>query len=99
MNADYQRLRQQADHLFHRFNDVVDDRAAAGSIAGNIRNVVEDFEMNKNPHSIEDRVKRVVEDLKGLRHGDGATMDFGDVDELIDSYEDLREDIRDLDNY
>lgn len=99
MSPDYQNLRGVADKLFYRFKDVVDDTAAASGLAGEVRNIVEDFEMNKNPHSIEDRIKRVIESLKELRRGDSNTMDFGDVDELIDQYEDLRESLRDSDNY
>jgi hypothetical protein len=99
MNDDYKRLRERADHLFRRFNDTVDNGAAAGSLAAEIRNVVEDFEMSKSPRSIDDRVKRVMEGLDELKRSGPDTMDYGDIDELHDGYEDLRGELRDLDNY
>jgi hypothetical protein len=100
MNDDYQRLSREADKLFHYFNDVVDNHPAAARIASDAQNVREDFEQIKGPRSVEDRIKRVIEELKQLKHGnDGSTMDFGAIDDLIDKYEELREEVRDLDNY
>jgi hypothetical protein len=99
MNPEYQQLRQLADQLFHRFNDVVDDKGATGTLLGNIRNVVEEFEMSKNPHSIEDRVKNIIEELKDFRREDVQVMDTGHADQLIEGYEQLREHIRKLSNY
>jgi hypothetical protein len=99
MNPEYQRLRQQADHLFHRFNDALSDKSRAGSLASNVRNVVEDIEMQKNPHSIEDRVKRVVEGIKELYHADDGVMPLGHCEELKREYEDLRKEVRELSNY
>lgn len=99
MNPEYQALRSIADKLFYRFKDVTDDRAASSSIASEVRNVVEDFEMNKNPHSIEDRVKRIIEGLRNIDDHSNSTMDSGHVDELTEAYEDLREHIRKLSNY
>ncbi len=99
MTDDYQRLHQQADRLYHRLKDVVDNHAAGDVVAADARNVAEDFEMNKQPRSIEDRVKRVTESLKQLERGDGQTIDFNNLEELVDNYEELREEIRELDNY
>lgn len=98
MNDEYKQLRSIADKIYYRFNDVLDDSGAAGSLAGEVRNIVEDFEQQKNPRSIEDRIKRVIEHLKDIR-SDGAVMDSRDADDLIDRYEDLRQDIRGLSNY
>lgn len=99
MSPDYQRLRQQADQLYYRFNDIVDDKAAAGTLPGNVRNVVEEFEMNKNPHDIEARVKEIIEALKAAGRDETQIMDRGHGDELVSDYEKLREQIRELPNY
>ena len=98
MNPDYQRLRSEADKLFYRFKDVLDDPAAAGGLAGEVRNVVEDFEQNKKPRSIEDRIKRVIDHLERVR-SEGSVISSGDADDLVDRYEDLRRELRKLDNY
>ena len=98
MNDEYKQLRGFADKIFYRFNDVLDDRNAAGGLAGEVRNVVEDFEQQKNPRSIEDRIKRLIDQLKAARSS-GQIMDSGDADDLIDRYEELRQRIRELSNY
>lgn len=99
MNDDYKRLRSQADRIWHRFNDDVDSRSAAAGIERNVREVVEDFERQREPRSIEDRIKTVIQQLKNLRETGPETIDFGDIDEIVDQYEDLRRDLRDLENY
>lgn len=99
MDQNYQELRRQADRLWHRCNDCVDDKNAARSLLDETRNVVEDFEMNKKPRSIDDRIKRVIQELEELKRGGSEVMDFGDIDELRDGYEELREDLRKLPNY
>ncbi len=99
MDPNYQELRRQADRLFHRFNDCVDDKNATRQLQEELRDVVEDFEMNKKPRSIDDRIKQVLQKLEELKDGDGQSIDHGDIDELHDGYEDLREDLRKLPNY
>jgi uncharacterized coiled-coil DUF342 family protein len=99
MSPDYQRLRQQADRLWHRFNDTVDNKDNARGLEQEIRAVVEDFEQNKKPRSIDDRVKRCLEQIHHFKDTGPDTMDFGDLDELHDGFEELREELRDLDNY
>lgn len=98
MNPDYQRLRQVADRLYYRFNDVVDDKNAAASLAREVRNVVEDFDQQKKPRSIDDRVKNVIGQLEQIRSS-GTAISPSDADDLRDRYEDLRRDLRDLENY
>lgn len=99
MSPDYKNLRGEADKLFYRFKNVVDDTAAASGLAGEVRGVVEDFDSNKNARFIEDRIKRLIESLKALRRSGSDTMDAGNVAELIDKYEELRQQVRKADNY
>jgi hypothetical protein len=98
MNPDYKELRSQADRLHYRFNDVCDDKNAAAGMAGEVRNVVEDFEMNKSPRSIDDRVKRLLEELKRARSS-GQPISSTDALDLIQHYEQLREELHRLPNY
>jgi polyhydroxyalkanoate synthesis regulator phasin len=99
MNAYYQSLRQQADQLFHKFNDVVDDPAATGGLKQEIRDIVEWCEMEKNPRSIEDKIKHVEEELREISHKDAELIDRGHVDMLLDMVEHLRENVRRMPNY
>jgi hypothetical protein len=101
MDDDYQRLRQDADKLFYHFKDHVDDKSsdAAQSLEKDVRAIVDDFEAQKKPRSIEDRIKRVQQTLRSLDNAASPVMDAGDIDELVDQYEDLRQDLRELDNY
>lgn len=98
MSPEYQNLRGQADKIWFDFNDKVDDKSAAGGLEREIRGVVDDFEQQKNPRSIEDRVKRVIDQLEDMRSG-GTVMDAGDADDLVDKFEELRQDLRRLPNY
>ncbi|HSH18258.1 MAG TPA: hypothetical protein VK978_02650 [Candidatus Saccharimonadales bacterium] len=99
MNDDYKRLREEANELYHRFNDTVDDRVAAAGLKEDVRNIVEYFEMNKPPRSIEGYIKEVQQQIRSLDNQASAAMDADDLDELLDGYEDLREELRELDNY
>jgi hypothetical protein len=99
MNAYYQSLRQEADQLFHKFNDVVDDRVATGGLKLELRDIVEWCEMEKNPHSIEDKIKHVDEELRQLSRSGVQEIDRGHVDMLIDMTEHLRENVRRMPNY
>src|SRR3712207_5658899 len=99
MSPDYKRLRGEADRIYYRFNDVLDDKGAAGSLVSEVRNVVEDFDQQKKPRSIEDRIKRVQQQLRALDDQCSTAMDASDIDDLLDRYEELRQDLHDLDNY
>src|SRR4051812_41245267 len=99
MNAYYQSLRQQADQLFHKFNDVVDDRTATGGLQQEIRDIVEWCEMEKNPRSIEDKIKHVHEELHEIGMKEAQLIDRGDVDMLIHMLEHLQENVRRMPNY
>jgi len=99
MDPNYQELRRQADRLFHRFNDCVDDKNVTRQLQEELRDVVEDLESNKKPRSVEDRIKRVLQELEELKDGDGQSIDYADIDELHDGYEELRADLRKLPNY
>lgn len=99
MNAYYQSIHQQADQLFHKFSDVVDDRAATGGLKQSLLDIREWCEMEKNPHSIEDRIKHVEEELRELSHTGAEEIDRGDVDMLLSMVDHLRENVRRLPNY
>lgn len=101
MNAQYQELHRQADRLYHRFRDKVDqpDSDAMRRLEQELKQVVEDFESDRKPRSIEDRIKRVIGALDDLQHHGGTMIDFADADELHDQYEDMRRDLRKLPDF
>lgn len=99
MNPEYKALRQRADELFHHCEDRVDDKGAAGGLLNSMRQVTEEFEMSKNPHTIEEQVKHIIESLHGLMGQEAIVMDYGHVEELIHDYESLRQAIQRLSNY
>lgn len=99
MDDDYKQLRQAADKLFHHFKDSIDDADAAGGIEKELQEIVELFDMNKEPRSIDDHIKVVQHQLRELAHHGSSVMSESNLDEVIDGYEELREDLRDLDNF
>lgn len=99
MNPEYQRLYEEAKQLFFHLNDVVDDKSAAGTLLSNAKNVMEEFEMSKNPHSIEDIVKGLVADFQQLERTSAPVMEQQHYGDFINGYENLRQQIRGLSNY
>jgi uncharacterized coiled-coil DUF342 family protein len=99
MNPQYQSLRAQADQLFRHFNDTVGDKNAGAGIAQEIRAIVKEIEMSKNPHSIEASVKRVTNELKQMRLSGSAIMNYQHLDELCVGLDDLRKQVQALSNY
>lgn len=101
MKSEYKDIHNQAERLYFRFKDKVDqpDAPEMQALLREIREVAEDIESDKQPRSIEDRIKHVMSQLESLKHSGGTMMDASDADELQDGYEDIRNDLRELPNY
>lgn len=99
MNPEYQRLHEEAKQLFFHLNDVCDDKSAAGALLSNAKNVMEEFEMNKNPHTIEDVVKGLIMNFQQLQRSGAPIMQIEHFNDFISGYENLRQQIRELSNY
>jgi plasmid stabilization system protein ParE len=101
MNAAYKPIHQQADRLHHKTEAMIDDRSnpMAETISREARNILEDIESDKGPRSVEDRIKRLQQQLERLKDTPTSAISANDADSLQDSYEQLRGQLRRLSNY
>ncbi len=97
MDPKYKAAHQQADKLQHRMSDWIDDRShpVGSALLRESREVMEDLESNKAPRSVEDRIKRVQQQL---RH-DSPAISPDHANSMEDAYEELRRQVRELPNY
>lgn len=82
--------------LQRNFRDRLDDRNHSGAkeLDNAIQRLEDDIQIKKNPRSIEDQIKRVIQ---MLRNADGkGFIDNRDLDDFIDRLEDMRRDVQKL---
>lgn len=91
------------DHLYkeivsfqQKCNDYLDDpsHSLAGSLKREVQALEDDAQVRKNPHSIEDRVKRLIQLLEEA--GKENVMSHDHANELIERCEDFREELQKL---
>lgn len=101
MDPSYKPIHQQADRLFHKYLDIVDDKsdALASSAQHEIKEVVELIEMNKAPRAVEDRIRQVERMMEKVRSGGSRMMTPEDAAFMLHQYEELRKQLRRLPNY
>lgn len=82
--------------LQHRCRDYIDDPAssAARSLEQEVQRLEDEAQVQKNPRSLEDRVKNIIRLLR--QAGDEKAMSPHHADELIDRCEDLRRELQKL---
>lgn len=80
----------------HRCNDYIDDdsSSAAQELRREVQRFEDEVQVHKNPRSVENRVKQVIQLLhKTAEH---SAMSEGHADELIDRCEDFRRELQKL---
>jgi len=91
-----QDIYKQAVALQFKFRDFRDDRSHPlnRQLETEFQRLVDEIEMQKNPRSLEDRVKQLIRVLEGV---DGSpAISNHHVDELKDRCENIRDDLRKL---
>jgi hypothetical protein len=99
MNPAYKTVQHEADHLAHRLESMLDNRAMGEGLAKQAVDVREDIESGRGPRSIEDRIKRLQQQLEHLKAAPNQVMTCQDAGHLVDEYEQLRRKVRSLPNY
>lgn len=82
--------------LQRNFRDRLDDRSHQGAreLDTAIQRLEDDIQVKKNPRSIEDQIKRVIQ---LLNNADGkGFMDDRDIDDFKDRFEVMRRDVQKL---
>lgn len=91
-----QEIYKQAVAMQLKFRDYRDDRnhTLNRQLENEFQRLVDEIEMQKNPRSLEDRVKRLIGVLNSV---DGSpAISNRDVDELKDRCENIRDSLRKL---
>jgi polyhydroxyalkanoate synthesis regulator phasin len=99
MNPAYKAVQHEADHLFHRLEGMLDNRAMGEGLAKQAENVREDIESGRGPRSIEDRIKRLQQQLEHYKEEPNPVITCQDAGHLAEEYEQLRRRVRSLPNY
>lgn len=101
MNDEYKSIYNQATQVEFAYRDNIDapQNAAAVQLAQNIHELVEAVESEKNPHNLEDAIKRLVQELEELKHQGDEVMDFRHIDDLRVRLEHMREELHKFSNY
>jgi hypothetical protein len=101
MNTAYNDIHHEADHLHHRTESMIDDPGyeAAEATATEARKVLEAIENDRPPRNIEDSIKRVQQHLQTLKAAPNPGMSPNDAGMLLNEYERLRRQCRELPNY
>lgn len=101
MQQYYKAFYQKARDLEHRYQDVVDqpNLPAAQSLRRDMLELIEEYEQDKAPRTIEERIKRIVRGIEEARARGEEVMNFSDLDYFRKHYEDMQWEIRKLPNY
>lgn len=101
MSPEYQAGRKHADQLMLQVHDVIDDKSdpLCHELVSETRRLVEEFEMNKKPRSIEATIKSIIHTLERIRHEGEHVMNFNHVDMFRKNYEHFEMELRKFSGY
>lgn len=90
-------LRKQVITIQFKIKDLLDQPsdAAAAKLTNEVQGLEDDLQVQRNPHSIEDRVKRIISLLGGDARR-APIMNHEHLQMLEDWFEDFRERVRKL---
>jgi hypothetical protein len=101
MDPNYKPIYQKAQDLEHQVHDAIDDHNHPNVrvMRNEMRALMDDMESNKNPRTVEDRVKVIQRQLTQIRSQGDQAMDYGHIDQFHRHFEDMRQDLRKFHNY
>ena len=101
MQQYYKQFYQKARDLEHHYQDVIDqpNASSAKALRNDMLELIEDYEKDKSPRTIEDRIKRILHDVEAIRSQGDEVMDYTDLDQFRKRYEEMQWAIRKLPNY
>jgi hypothetical protein len=101
MDQHYHPVYQQAVNLRNQYHDVVDNpnHPMAHILQREIHDLVEDMEKNKNPRTLENRVKTIQRQLLETRMQGDDILSSNHVDYFHHNYEQMRNNIRRFPHY
>jgi hypothetical protein len=96
MDRSYEAWHKLVDGLHYRVQDTFDepDDRACLELRIEMRELISDFELQKSPRDIENRIKHIIDILEPARNGSIPFMSVGDAVTFHDAFERLRRDVR-----
>ncbi len=98
----YQPLYDHAMDLqykFHDFSGGNENHPQSQVLQHEIHQLVQDIAVQRNPHTIEDRIKTIQRQLSEQRHTADPVMHYDHADYMHKSYEQMRQGMRKFNNY
>ena len=99
----YHSLFDAATQMQYKFHDFTAGEAAhhpeARELQNEIHQLVQDIATEKNPRSIEQRIKTIQHELESAKHSGSLPMSFMQHDVLHDHFEDMRNNVRKFSHY
>jgi len=101
MTNEYKSLYKLTDTLRFKFRDYVDqpNDPVAVELHRGVDQLAEAVEMSKNPHTLEDLAKRLIEELHHIASQPLTIMDLRHLTDLREQLEHIRDNIHRLSNY
>lgn len=91
-----QEVYKQAINMQHKLRDYIDDpsHSVVAQLKNEVQRLTDEIEMQKNPRSIEDRIKMIISLIESAE--DTEAISRNHLDDLRDRCEDIRQDLRKL---
>lgn len=101
MDPAYQNLHKQVDRLHFKVKDSIDqpNHPAARALHDQLEDLLNEFELQKDPRNIEQRIKQILQTLEPARNGSQPFISISDAVSFHDDFEDLRRAIREHPKY
>jgi hypothetical protein len=101
MQQPYQPIYKRVRDLEYRIQDILDKptHPLAVKLRTEAKRLEDEFEMDKKPRSLEDRIKSIIHILEEMEHNGEHIMDIEHAQELHHAYEHMQMDMRRLPNY
>ena len=101
MDRMYQSWHRQADQLHYRVQDTFDmgDHPAGRALKDQMRELINDFSLQRSPHDIEERIRGIITVLEPARNRSDPYMSVQDAVTFHDAFERMRREVRSHPHY
>ena len=100
INPQYQPIYNQAKDLQYKFHDFLGQtNPTAHVLHSEMKSLVNDIELGKNPRDIENRIRVVQNQMAQVQHQGQPLMSYEHADYFHHNFEQMRQQVRHFGNY
>lgn len=99
MSGEYEAIRQKSEAAYNHLKDAVSDKAAAAGILQDAHALMDDCNACRNPRTIEDRIKQIIQALKGMSHTGSTVMPSDRAVAMTQMFEGLQVQVKQMPTY